>query len=166
MGACLRERMSSGGNRPINTQKEVEIIKGVTIDIKARVVTVKGPRGSLGRDFKHLTVEIYKRKNKDGKDVVVVEKWFGSKKELAAVRSVTSHITNTQIGVTKGYEYKMKLVYAHFPINVDCQKTEGSKIKNRVEIRNYLGQKVMLHQHAAGRRGGQNGGEGRDQAYR
>lgn len=64
--------MSSGGNRPINTQKEVEIIKDVTIDIKARVVTVKGPRGSLVRDFKHLTVEIYKRKNKDGKDVVVV----------------------------------------------------------------------------------------------
>ena len=60
------------------------------------------------------------------------------------MRSVTSHITNMQIGVTKGYEYKMKLVYAHFPINVDCQKTEGSKIKNRVEIRNYLGQKVML----------------------
>jgi hypothetical protein len=47
-------------------------------------------------------------------------------------------------GVTKGYEYKMKLVYAHFPINVDCQKTAGSKIKNRIEIRNYLGQKVRL----------------------
>ena len=45
--------------------------------------------------------------------------------------------------MTKGYEYKMKLVYAHFPINVDCQKTEGSKIKNRIEIRNYLGQKVL-----------------------
>jgi large subunit ribosomal protein L9e len=71
-----------------------------------------------------------------------VEKWFGSKKELAAVRSVSSHISNMQIGVTKGFEYKMKLVYAHFPINVDCQKTEGSKIKNRIEIRNYLGQKV------------------------
>jgi len=72
-----------------------------------------------------------------------VEKWFGSKKELAAVRSVCSHISNMMIGVTKGFEYKMKLVYAHFPINVDCQKTEGSKIKNRIEIRNYLGQKVL-----------------------
>jgi large subunit ribosomal protein L9e len=58
------------------------------------------------------------------------------------VRTITSHITNMMIGVTKGFEYKMKLVYAHFPINVDCQKTEGSKIKNRIEIRNYLGQKV------------------------
>ena len=46
--------------------------------------------------------------------------------------------------MTKGYEYKMKLVYAHFPINVDCQKTAGSKIKNRIEIRNYLGQKVCV----------------------
>ena len=74
--------------------------------------------------------------------VVQVEKWFGSKKELAAVRSCCSHIKNMQVGVTQGYEYKMKLVYAHFPINVDCQKTDGSKIKNRIEIRNYLGQKV------------------------
>ena len=74
--------------------------------------------------------------------VVQVEKWFGSKKELAAVRSCCSHIKNMQVGVTQGYEYKMKLVYAHFPINVDCQKTDGSKVKNRIEIRNYLGQKV------------------------
>ena len=74
--------------------------------------------------------------------VVQVEKWCGSKKELAAVRSCCSHIKNMQVGVTKGYEYKMKLVYAHFPINVDCQKIDGSKIKNRIEIRNYLGQKV------------------------
>ena len=137
--------MSSGGNRPVNSYKETEIIDGVTVDVKARVVTVKGKRGTLVRDFKHLNVEIYKKKNeKTGNEVIVVEKWFGSKKELAAVRSVCSHIKNMQVGVTQGYEYKMKLVYAHFPINVDCQKTDGSKIKNRIEIRNYLGQKVTF----------------------
>merc|ERR1711865_896879 len=27
------------------------------------------------------------------------------------------HITNMIIGVTKGYKYTMKFVYAHFPIN-------------------------------------------------
>merc|ERR1712216_1012594 len=135
--------MSSGGNRPVNSFKECEIIDGATVDVKARVVTVKGKRGILVRDFKHLNVEIYKNA-KSGQDVIVVEKWFGSKKELAAVRSVCSHIKNMQVGVTKGFEYKMKLVYAHFPINVDCQKTDGSKIKNRIEIRNYLGQKVTF----------------------
>lgn len=59
------------------------------------------------------------------------------------MRSVCSHISNMQIGVTQGFEYKMKLVYAHFPINVDCQKVGNSKVKNRIEIRNYLGQKVF-----------------------
>jgi len=137
--------MSSGGNRALNSTKTCEIIEGATVDVKARVVTVKGKRGTLVRDFKHLSVEVYKKKDaKTGKDCIVVEKWFGSKKELAAVRSVCSHISNMQIGVTQGFEYKMKLVYAHFPINVDCQKVDGSKVKNRIEIRNYLGQKVTF----------------------
>ena len=66
--------MSSGGNRRINTSTECEIIDGVTVDVKARVVTVKGKRGTLTRDFKHLNVEIYKAKNaKTGKDVIMVK---------------------------------------------------------------------------------------------
>jgi hypothetical protein len=65
--------MSSGGNRRINTSTECEIIDGVTVDVKARVVTVKGKRGTLTRDFKHLNVEIYKAKNnKTGKEVIMV----------------------------------------------------------------------------------------------
>lgn len=43
-------------------------------------------------------------------------------------------------GVTKGYKYKMRFCYAHFPINVTCVK-EGDK--NVVEIRNFLGEKQV-----------------------
>jgi large subunit ribosomal protein L9e len=39
-------------------------------------------------------------------------------------------------GVTKGYKYKMRFCYAHFPINVACNA-------NTVEIRNYLGEKTV-----------------------
>ena len=39
-------------------------------------------------------------------------------------------------GVTKGFEYKMRLVYAHFPINANI--TEEGTI---VEVRNFLGEK-------------------------
>jgi hypothetical protein len=59
---------------------------------------------------------------------------FGKKKRLAAIRTVCSHVSNLIKGVTKGFEYKMRLVYAHFPINVNIED-KGT----RVEIRNFLG---------------------------
>ena len=32
-----------------------------------------------------------------------------------------SHTLNMITGVTKGFEYKMRLVYAHFPININIE---------------------------------------------
>ena len=39
-------------------------------------------------------------------------------------------------GVTKGFKYKMRFCYAHFPINVSCAG-------ENVEIRNFLGEKKV-----------------------
>ena len=36
-----------------------------------------------------------------------VEKSFGTRKELAAIRTTTSHVSNMIKGVTKGFEYKV-----------------------------------------------------------
>merc|ERR1712098_411713 len=69
---------------------------------------------------------------------IKVEKWFGKKKQIAAVRSVCSHIKNMFKGVTLGYLYKMRAVYAHFPIN--CAITEGGSL---IEVRNFLGEKFI-----------------------
>lgn len=44
------------------------------------------------------------------------------------------------VGVTKGFKYKMRFCYAHFPINVSCVKEGG---KDVVEIRNFLGEKKV-----------------------
>lgn len=44
------------------------------------------------------------------------------------------------IGVTKGFKYKMRYVYAHFPINVNVEKNSETDLFD-VEIRNYLGEK-------------------------
>ena len=72
-------------------------VDAVKVKVKARVVTVTGPRGSLKRDFGHMAVDIIKMSPK----ALKVEKWFGIKKELAAVRTVCSHIENMMKGVTK-----------------------------------------------------------------
>ena len=36
-----------------------------------------------------------------GKGKVEVVKWFGSKKDMACIRTICSHITNMATGVTK-----------------------------------------------------------------
>merc|ERR1711997_1136380 len=47
---------------------------------------------------------------------------------------VCSHIDNMFVGVTRGFLYKMRFVYSHFPINVSISG-------RTVEIRNFLGEK-------------------------
>jgi len=72
----------------------------------------------------------------DGSKKLQVDCHFGKRKALAAIRTCISHVQNLIVGVTKGYEYKMRLVYAHFPININIDG-KGDK----VEIRNFLGEK-------------------------
>jgi large subunit ribosomal protein L9e len=65
-----------------------------------------------------------------------VEAWFGTRKTMAAIRTAISHINNLITGVTKGYRYKMRFVYAHFPINASITAENDN-----IEIRNFLGEK-------------------------
>ena len=65
---------------------------------------------------------------------VRVDLWFANRKQLASVRTVCSHISNMIVGVTRGFTYKMRFVYSHFPINV-------SLAGRTIEIRNFLGEK-------------------------
>ena len=64
----------------------------MTIDIKSRNVTVKGPRGELTRAFKHvmLAFELVGG-NKDAgvpPKKLRVDLWFGNRKQLATIRTV------------------------------------------------------------------------------
>jgi large subunit ribosomal protein L9e len=79
----------------------VKVPEGVTITAKSRRVCVRGPRGVLRRAFRHLSIDI----TCETPQTVKVEKWFGSKKEIAAVRTVCSHIENMIKGVTKVSTY-------------------------------------------------------------
>lgn len=101
----------------------------------ARVVTVTGRLGTLTRDFKHLSVDM--TISEDGR-TLKVDIWFGDRKTGAALRTVTSHIENMITGVTVGFKYIMRSVYAHFPINLASVKEGDNEI---VEIRNFLGEK-------------------------
>ena len=44
--------------KQIVTNQTVKIPEGLTVTVKSRLVTVKGPRGVLKRSFKHLALDI------------------------------------------------------------------------------------------------------------
>ena len=43
----------------LNTKQSVTIPDEVDVSVKARVVTVKGARGTLDKSFRHLAVDIF-----------------------------------------------------------------------------------------------------------
>lgn len=120
----------------IQTDQVLEVPEGVTVNIKSRVVKVTGPRGSLTKNLKHIDVTF----NKLNKNQVRITVHNGDRKHVAALRTVNSLISNLITGVTKGYKYKMRYVYAHFPINVNVVENDGAKY---IEIRNFLGDKKV-----------------------
>lgn len=121
--------------KTILASRTIDIPEGIEVSIKARTVVVKGPRGELTRDFKHQNMDLRKLDGEEGEaGKVRIDLWFASRKQLACVRTIMSHIDNMFTGVTRGFQYKMRFVYSHFPINVTLTG-------QTVEIRNFLGEK-------------------------
>ena len=96
--------------------RTIPVPEGVAVSIANRVVTVKGPKSTLTRDFSYASTSL----ETDGKTVRVSAQW-PRKKEAALVGTIESHIKNMFTGVTKGYTYKLKIVFSHFPITVKLQ---------------------------------------------
>ena len=117
------------------SQLTVEVPEGVKVDVKARVVTVTGDLGTLTKSFKHVSVDIVKESD----EKLQLSMWFGKRKQLACLRTVQTHIQNMITGVTKGYVYKMRMAYAHFPITLEF---EGEGDNQIVIIKNFLGQRI------------------------
>lgn len=82
--------------KTIRGTERVDIPEGITVSVKNRIVTVEGPRGKLVRNFRHAQIDMKKEGNQ-----IVVDKWFGSRKELSVVHTICSHIQNMYVGVTK-----------------------------------------------------------------
>merc|ERR1719456_825808 len=84
--------------KDLKSELRHKIPDGVTVQIKAKKVTVQGPQGKLFRDLSHIHADM---RVEDG--FVVVSIWFSTMK----------------------YKKTMRLVYAHFPINFTI--TDGGK---------------------------------------
>lgn len=107
---------------------EIPIPEGLEVTIQDEIV-VSGPAGELKRKFKSRNIKISKD---DGR--IILEAPFPKKRDKAMLGTIKAHLTNMIIGLTDGFRYNMKIVYAHFPMTV---KVTGGK----VTIDNFLGER-------------------------
>lgn len=113
----------------METKRTIAIPEGVNVTIDKMNVSISGQQGELKRELWYPGIAI-KRVDSE----IVVETKTQRREQLAMLGTFESHLKNMITGVTRGYEYKMKVVYSHFPIQL---KAEG----NYVMVSNFLGEK-------------------------
>jgi large subunit ribosomal protein L6 len=101
----------------------------VQVEVSGNDVKVSGDGKVNERYFKAKHVEI----KKDGNTLTVMTQ-SPKKSDRADVGTVMGHIKNMIIGIEKGYEYKLKVIYSHFPMTV---KSENGFLN----VDNFLGEK-------------------------
>jgi len=109
--------------------KTIELPEGVKAEIQGNKLKITGKKGIIERDFTHNKVKIEVKKNK-----IVITGNKPTKRTKAMINTVNAHIKNIVEGTTKGYVYKMQIVFSHFPINVSAKG-------NIIEINNFTGEK-------------------------
>jgi large subunit ribosomal protein L6 len=110
--------------------KELVIPQDVTLDVSGNKVKVSGAKGQLEKEFRLTNnIKIEKIENK-----IKVSSESERRKVKALVGTILAHIRNAIEGVMKGYTYKLKVVFSHFPVTV---KLEGNKLL----IQNFLGER-------------------------
>lgn len=109
--------------------RTVEIPAGITVTYENNIVTVKGPKGENKKELYYpgLVITV-------GEGEVLVDSEIARKSYKAMAGTYASHISNMIKGVTEGFEYKMNIVYSHFPMQT---KVEGKTFV----ISNFLGEK-------------------------
>jgi large subunit ribosomal protein L6 len=109
---------------------EIDIPVNVKVRMEGNTFIVDGKLGTLRKDITRLPIAV------DLKDKKLVIKPPGTrKKDLAMTNTAKSIIQSMIKGVETGFTYKLKVVYAHFPISV---KTKGKEI----HVENYFGERA------------------------
>ena len=110
-------------------EKEVEIPDNVKVKFDGVHLTVEGEKGKMERDFKHPRV---KMSSEDGKITVKCD--MPNRAELGLTGTWIAHVENMMKGVTEGFNYKMRIIYSHFPVKTTVKG-------DQLIIENFLGER-------------------------
>ncbi|HKV89999.1 MAG TPA: 50S ribosomal protein L6 [Thermoplasmata archaeon] len=109
----------------------VSLPKGVALSVGRRSITAKGPLGTVTRPFPDDVL----RFAVSGDEATLALQIPADRREAQALlHAWERHLGNLAVGVTKGFQAKMKVVAAHFPMKVQAKDHE-------LLIENFLGEK-------------------------
>ncbi len=98
-------------------------------EYKNGVLTVEGNGNSVEKKLEHAQVEV------ETKDNSVVIRPLQERKNIVSIaKTFQSHLKKMIDGLKEEYVYKMKGVYAHFPMTIKSQN-------NEVVIENFMGER-------------------------
>jgi large subunit ribosomal protein L6 len=109
----------------------IPLVKGATLKAADRTITAKGPLGTVVRPFPTEAIDF--AVTKEG-IVLTLKIPPNRKKAKALLHTWERHVANLVGGVTHGFEAKMKVVAAHFPMKVQVKD-------QALLIENFLGEK-------------------------
>jgi len=107
----------------------VPVPQGIELRLEGSRLEVRGPLGALSKDFSKVPVRF-----ELGEGGLSISSLRGGRRGKALVYTAQSHVENMFTGVTKGYTYRLKVVFAHFPPTV--RVSDGQVI-----IENFLGER-------------------------
>lgn len=108
--------------------KEIDVPGGVKVALRGPEVSVSGPAGEVERRLSYPGVRI-----SDGDGYLRVEAESEDKELLTVEGTFAAHLENMVEGVSRGFEYRLKVLYSHFPIQVNVRG-------DRVFIENFMGE--------------------------
>jgi large subunit ribosomal protein L6 len=125
---------------PVSGQirEDIKLPKGVEADYKNNILSIKGTKGTLIRQFQHPRLEL-----KHAGGIIKITCTLPNRRENALFGTWYAHVKNMITGVTDGFQYKMKIVYSHFPIKVSVRD-------DIFVIENFLGERHPRHARIVG----------------
>ena len=113
----------------VEYKDDIELPEGVTASKDGANLVIKGPKGENQREFRH-----YKLQLNVGDGTVQIYCRLPSIKQKALCGTWSAHVRNMVKGVEEGFEYELKIVYAHFPIKTSVREDQFT-------IENFLGER-------------------------
>ena len=110
--------------------EQVEIPEGIEVSLDGGIVSVKGPQGEIKRKFNMEKLQFHREHNQ-----ISLGCKKATKNEKKRINALISHLKNMVDGVSKKFEYQLKICYSHFPITAEIKGKE-------IIVKNFLGERA------------------------